>query len=202
MHFLEIIGCAASGAVFATFWMKSMILLRVVGIGSNALFFLYGTYGDIVPIMVLHGCLLPLNLLRLHQAVSLKRRIHEIAHADFDAKSLLPFMTEQKFAKNDFVCKMGDDVHDIYYLARGRAKIVELGINIESGSLVGEIAMFSPRRQRTKTIKCTEDSVFLSISEDKALQLFADNPEFGVYVTKMIVARLLENQSSPSAQCA
>ena len=65
MQLLEILGYVASGAVFVTFWMKSMIPLRIVGLASNFLFFSYGVYGDLVPIMVLHGCLFPLNAMRL-----------------------------------------------------------------------------------------------------------------------------------------
>ena len=53
--------------------------------------------------------------------------------------------------------------------------------------------MFSPQRQRTQTVICEEDCCFFSISEEKILQLYADNPVFGLYLIKMIVARLLGN---------
>ena len=55
MHWLEMLGYMASGAVFVTFWMKTMIPLRVIGISSNLLFFAYGLYGGLIPIAVLHG---------------------------------------------------------------------------------------------------------------------------------------------------
>ena len=195
MPFLEVLGYVASGAVFVTFWMKSMIRLRVIGIASNILFFCYGVYGDLIPIMVLHGALLPLNGLRLYQAVRLKRRIREMAHAEFDVKSLLPFMTERRFAQGSYLCRQGDVAHDIFYLAEGRAHIAELDIDIPPGSLVGEIAMFSPDRRRSQTVQCTTDCVVLCIGEEKVLQLYGDNPEFGLYLIKMIVARLFSNLS-------
>jgi len=91
---------------------------RIVGLASNFLFFSYGVYGDLVPIMVLHGCLFPLNALRLMQSVRLKRRIHEMAHAEFDVNSLLPFMTERRVAKGEFLCRRGDEAQDIFYLRR------------------------------------------------------------------------------------
>lgn len=193
MHFLEILGYVSSGAVFATFWMKTMIPLRVIGISSNILFFFYGFYVGLVPIMVLHGFLFPLNSLRLYQAVCLRRRIHEMAHSEFDVKSLLPFMTERKFPKASFLFKRGDKAHEIFYLAQGCARVIELDIDIEPGNLVGEIAMFSPERQRTQTVECEEDCIFLCIEEKTVLQIYSGNPEFGLYLIKMIVARLLTN---------
>ena len=66
-------------------------------------------------------------------------------------------------------------------------------IDIEPGQLVGEIAMFSADKTRTQTIQCVEPCVFLRITEDKALQVFLENPEFGLYLIKMIVDRLLTN---------
>ena len=33
----------------------------------------------------------------------------------------------------------------------------------------------------------------MKITEDRALEMCAENPEFGLYLTKMMVARLLAN---------
>ena len=38
----EVIGYIAAALVFATFWMKTMVPLRVVGIASNLFFVSYG----------------------------------------------------------------------------------------------------------------------------------------------------------------
>ena len=202
MPLLEILGYAASGAVFMTFWMKSMVPLRVMGLVSNVLFFAYGAYDGLVPIMILHGALFPLNLLRLYQTVRLRRRIHDLAHGDFDVKSLLPFMTERRFAKDSVLFSRGDGASDIFYLSQGLAHVRELDIDIAPGDLVGEIAMFAPDRQRSQTVLCKEDCVFLAISEQEVLRLFADNPEFGLYLVKMIVARLFTNLGRPLAKSA
>ncbi|HAD87577.1 MAG TPA: cyclic nucleotide-binding protein [Rhodospirillaceae bacterium] len=193
MPYLEILGYAASGAVFMTFWMKAMIPLRIMGLVSNILFFSYGAYDHLVPIMILHGCLLPLNLLRLYQTVRLKRRIHELAHAEFDVESLLPFMSERRIDKGTVLWRRGDPASDIFYLSSGRVRIEELGLDVTPGNLIGEIAMFSPDRQRTQTVTCLQDCLFLAISEEKVLELFSDNPEFGLYLIKMIVNRLSAN---------
>ena len=58
----EASGYVASGLVFLTFCMKTMIALRVIAIGSNVAFITYGVVADLTPIYLLHTVLLPLNL--------------------------------------------------------------------------------------------------------------------------------------------
>jgi CRP/FNR family cyclic AMP-dependent transcriptional regulator len=60
--------------VFAAFFMKTMIPLRLVAIASNVAFVAYallglryGIFGRVYPILVLHAALLPLNVVRLAQ---------------------------------------------------------------------------------------------------------------------------------------
>lgn len=199
MDWIEILGYAASGAVFVTFWMKTLIPLRIVAIVGNVLFFGYGMNAELGNIVLLHGALLPLNLLRLTQALKLKKKLHEMAHAEFDARSLVAFMSEVNKSAGEYLFKRGDVAADIYYLVQGRVKVKELDLDIDAGNLIGEIAMFAPDKSRTQTIICETDCRLMKISEEKTLQLYAENPEFGLYVTKMMVARLLENAERVAA---
>ena len=200
MNWVEVLGFIASGAVFVTFWMKTLIPLRIIGIASNLLFFSYGLNADLTSITLLHGFLFPLNCLRLYQAMALRRRIHDMAHSEYDVKSLLPMMSEHKIPGNKFLFERGDAAHNIYYLAKGKAHIVELEIDIDPGHLVGEIAIFTPDKKRTQSIKCVENCIFLAISEEKVLQMYAQNPEFGLYLIKMAVDRLLTNALNNTAK--
>jgi hypothetical protein len=61
----EALGYAASLAVLATFLMQSMGSLRLVAILSNVLFVSYGYFGHILPVLLLHSALLPINIARL-----------------------------------------------------------------------------------------------------------------------------------------
>jgi CRP/FNR family transcriptional regulator, cyclic AMP receptor protein len=63
------IGFLASALVLATFAMKDMINLRIVAICSNVAFIAYALVLHLVPILVLHIILLPLNGWRLAQAL-------------------------------------------------------------------------------------------------------------------------------------
>jgi hypothetical protein len=64
---VQLLGYAASFCVFATFCMKGMLPLRIVALGSNVLFGLYGFFGDVYPVLFLHVLLLPINIFRLVQ---------------------------------------------------------------------------------------------------------------------------------------
>jgi hypothetical protein len=65
MNWTDLLGYAASAMVLATFCMSSMLYLRLVAIGSNILFILFGSVAHIQPVLLLHLVLLPVNLARL-----------------------------------------------------------------------------------------------------------------------------------------
>ena len=72
----EPLGYVASTLVFATFWMRTMLPLRLVAIASNVAFIGYGWLVGIKPVLMLHLSLLPMNVYRLVQArrAALRRR--------------------------------------------------------------------------------------------------------------------------------
>lgn len=65
MHTTEAVGYLASSLVLTTFCMRSMPVLRTVAIASNLAFIAYGYLGGLMPILVLHTLLLPVNIGRL-----------------------------------------------------------------------------------------------------------------------------------------
>jgi hypothetical protein len=64
-------GYAASSLVLATFCMRQMVPLRVVAICSNFAFLTYGISLHLMPIVVLHTLLVPINVRRLSQSCKL-----------------------------------------------------------------------------------------------------------------------------------
>jgi hypothetical protein len=63
------IGFLASALVLAAFGMKDMINLRIVALCSNVAFIAYALLLHLLPILVLHVILVPLNSWRLAQAL-------------------------------------------------------------------------------------------------------------------------------------
>jgi hypothetical protein len=64
---IDAIGYLAAGLVLATFSMRSMTGLRCVAIASNLAFITYGYVGELMPVLLLHALLLPVNVVRLSE---------------------------------------------------------------------------------------------------------------------------------------
>ena len=68
--FTEFLGYVAAGLVLVTFSFRSMTALRSVAIVSNLLFIAYAASAELQPVLILHALLLPLNMVRLREALS------------------------------------------------------------------------------------------------------------------------------------
>ncbi len=68
MNIVDALGFLAAILVLLTFCMQSMLRLRLVAMLSNVAFVAYGIAEDLLPVMVLHGVLLPINACWLFQA--------------------------------------------------------------------------------------------------------------------------------------
>jgi cell shape-determining protein MreD len=69
MTSIDALGYLAAALVLATFTARSMVALRALAIGSNIAFIAYGLSAALWPILLLHSIMLPLNLLRLREAL-------------------------------------------------------------------------------------------------------------------------------------
>lgn len=71
----DAIGYLAASLVLATFCMRSMRGLRYVAIASNLAFILYGYCNDLMPVLLLHLILLPVNVRRLTELAASEGRL-------------------------------------------------------------------------------------------------------------------------------
>jgi hypothetical protein len=65
MRLVDFSGYIASGFVLVTFYMKDMVPLRIAALCSNVAFLAYGIGLDLIPVVILHGILIPMNVCRL-----------------------------------------------------------------------------------------------------------------------------------------
>lgn len=205
MHFAlsfgEAVGYVASGLVFVTFCMKTMMPLRMVAIASNVAFIAYGAFNGLIPILILHSLLLPLNTLRTVQIWKLVRRSNQ-SGSGFGLKELLPFMTTLRLKKGDMVFRRGDISAVLYYLVEGEVRVEEYDVVLGPGSLFGEISLFSDDKARTASIRCLTDCRLGSLSEEQVKLLYFQNPEFGYHVIRLVAQRLIQNIRRLEAQKA
>src|ERR1700709_1331483 len=157
-HLAEHIGAAgsvvASVFVVATYTMRTMIPLRVFGMLTNVILIVTAIPSHNYLQLVLHAVLLPLNGYRLHQMLQLVRDVKRSVNSDLSMDWLKPFMTERKCNTGEILFYNDEKGEDMLYIVTGRFKLVECGIELPAGAIVGELGMLSPSKARTQTLEC------------------------------------------------
>ncbi len=193
MGWVQILGYIGSALMFSTFYMKTMIPLRVTGIAANCCMIVYTAIAGIYPVLILQSALLPLNVYRLIQMRRLIDRVKKAARGDFKLDSLIPFMRHEPARKGTTLFEVGDDADKLYLIQSGAVRLVQIDRLVGPGNLIGEIGILSPHSVRTATAVCAEDSDLYSITQDQVLQLYYQDPQFGFFLVRLVTARLLHN---------
>jgi CRP/FNR family cyclic AMP-dependent transcriptional regulator len=190
----------AASLVFSSFFMKTMIPLRIAAIVSNLAFIsyallglVYGVFGRVYPILVLHSCLLPLNVLRLHQ---LRRLIAAVQQASDEGvlQSLIPYMNTEQHPKGTVLFRQGDPAERLYLIEEGRIQFPEIHKHIGAGEVFGEVGLFAPQGVRALTAVCEQPCRLATISREKVLELYYQNPKFGFFLIRLVSSLVLESR--------
>ena len=137
--------------------------------------------------------MLLVNSYRLHQMLQLVRDVKKSVNSDLSMEWLKPFMTERQCAAGEILFYKDEKAEDMLYIVSGRFKLVESGIVLPVGAIVGELGMLSPSNMRTQTLECVEAGLVLSVSYSKVEELYVQNPAFGFYFLRLASARLFQN---------
>ena len=195
-------GSLASVFVVATYSMRTMIPLRVFGMLTDGILIFAALAGGNYPLLILHGVLLPLNAYRLHQMLQLLRDVKRSVNSDLSMDWLKPFMTERRCAAGEVLFYKDETADHMLYIVSGRYRLVESGIDLPVGAIVGELGMLSPSNTRTQTLECVEPGMVLSVSYRQVEELYVQNPQFGFYFLKLASARLFQNIASLESRLA
>lgn len=189
---MQIAAWVAAALVFMSFFMRTIIHLRVVAIVSNVAFMAYallglqhGVFEKLIPILVLHAALLPVNVLRLHELKSLTRKVREASSSE-SIGHLIPYMQAERFGAGETIFAKGDVADKLYYLAVGAVRLPDVGVVVASGNVFGEVGIFAAKNVRASSAICEQECRLYSISRDKALELYYQNPEFGFFLIRLV----------------
>ena len=177
----------------ATTTMRTMIPLRVFGILANVVLIATAIPSHNYLTIVLQAVMLSLNSYRLHQMLQLVRDVKKSVNSDLSMVWLKPLMTERRCEAGEVLFYKDEKAEEMLYIVSGRFKLVESGIELPVGAIVGELGMLSPSNMRTQTLECIEAGMILSVSYTKVEELYVQNPEFGFYFLRLASARLFQN---------
>jgi uncharacterized protein (DUF697 family)/CRP-like cAMP-binding protein len=187
--------CALIGAGFyaATLLMRTMVPLRVFGIISALFFVAYGALAGAMSTFFMYLLLLPINSWRLFQMRSLVKKARVAAQGDLSMDWLKPFMNRRIYRRGDVLFRKGQTANEMFLTVTGKFLVREIGVELPPGRLMGELGFVTPNNKRTQTVECIENGEVLSITYDRLLEIYFDNPEFGYFFLRLASDRLLQN---------
>jgi CRP/FNR family transcriptional regulator, cyclic AMP receptor protein len=195
MQLMEAFGYLGALLTLATFSMKTMRHLRVVGIISNLAFITYGALGNVYPVLLLHLTLLPLNVLRLRQLLQLTRQIEEASTGRLSLEWLKPFSRRKIVQAGEILFRRGDAASEVLFVLDGRFRAVEADVALEQGEVIGELGLITKGHTRTQTIVCERDGSLLLLTYDEVRQMYYQNPSFGFFFLELVAERLIRDAS-------
>ena len=188
---------AVVGVIFfvATLLMQTMVPLRVANMAGCTFFVAFGALSGNVATFPLYLLMLPINAVRLRQMLNLIKKARIATEGDTSMEWLKPFMTERKYRRGDRLFKKDDAATEMFLTVTRKFLVTEISVELPPGRLMGELGFLTPNKRRTATVQCIEDGIVLTITYEKLLEIYFQNPQFGYYFLVLSSQRLLENIS-------
>ncbi len=193
INFANMLALVGATLYVVTLMVRTIVPLRVIGIISMVFFIAYGALAGAVTTFLLYLLSLPINVIRLRQMLTLVKKARLSAQGDLSMDWLRPFMTPRKYKKGDVLFNKGDIAKEMFYTVSGNFLIKEIGIELPPGRVLGELGFIEPNNKRTATVESLESGEVLSITYDRLLELYFQNPEFGYYFLRLTTERLMQN---------
>ena len=172
-------------------FVRTMIPLRWMAVGSNIGLLIFGALHPSIPTLLVAGSLLPINIWRAIEMMRLTQRVNRAAtDGDLASVWLKPYMKPRRLRAGKVLFQKGDHADRLYLLTDGELELVEIGRRMVPGRVFGEIALFSPERKRTGTVRAVTRCVVLEIHESTVRQLYFQNPAFGFHLVELLAERL------------
>jgi Cyclic nucleotide-binding domain len=192
---------ALLGAIFfvATLLTQTMVPLRVANMIGCVFFAIFGALTGAITTFLMYLLMVPINAWRLRQMLALVKKARSATQGDTSMEWLKPFMTQRKYRKGDILMKKGDAANEMLLTITGRFRVVEINVELPPGNLMGELGFLTPDNRRTATIDCIEDGHVLTITYEKLLEIYFQNPQFGYYFLVLTSQRLLDNLARAEA---
>jgi uncharacterized membrane protein len=195
---------AVLGVIFfvATLLTQTMVPLRVANMIGCFFFAIFGVLSGAITTFLLYLLMIPVNAWRLRQMLALIKKARSATQGDSSMEWLRPFMTQRNYRKGDTLMKKGDAAKEMLLTVTGRFRVVEINVELPPGQLMGELGFLTPDNRRTATIECIEDGHVLTITYEKLLEIYFQNPQFGYYFLVLTSQRLLDNLARAEATAA
>lgn len=193
-NWVAAIGWLGSILTIATYAMNTMMPLRILAIASSISYLIYAYLLQLWPLLGMELALLPINCYRLWQIVTLRDLVAQAKDGTAtDFSVIKAYGKKRRITAGSLIFKRGDPVDQLYFIGSGRVLIEEVGIEVSSGDIFGEIAFFTDAATRTATARCVEDAEVYEIDQKRFMRLQFEDPSFGLSVMRTVTRRLSDN---------
>jgi CRP/FNR family cyclic AMP-dependent transcriptional regulator len=201
-YVIEVIVWAEALTAIGAAYAKRMIPLRSMAMLNNLLGILSGVSHLSLATIFKHAVNFPLNAARLKEMRRLIESVKEAAEGDLKIEWLKPFMHPRSIKAGGRAFSKEDAADEAFLLVEGRIEIPERSVVLTPGALFGEMALFTTKGKRTASAVCLTDVRLLVITYEQFEQLYFQNPEFGLYLVRLIVRRFEMNHSLEGEESA
>lgn len=105
----------------------------------------------------------------------------------------LAFMTRENFRQGEYLFRQGDPADKLFLIVQGLVRLPELNRMIKPGHVLGELGIFSPRKQRTASALAEQAVEVYAMGSDDVRALFTHDPALAVNLIEISVKRLTEH---------
>jgi hypothetical protein len=190
---VQVFGWVEAGATLFSTFARTMIPLRAAAVAASIAGGLGAALGGGLSAFIEHAVLLPVSLLRLREMTRLIASVKSASETDLNVDWLQPFMHESRHEDGSILFRQGDAADAAFMLVEGGIDLLEIGASLAPGELFGEMAMFTKNGRRTASARCRGQCRVLKISYAEFEQLYFQNPQFGIYLMRLIVRRFEAN---------
>jgi CRP/FNR family transcriptional regulator, cyclic AMP receptor protein len=103
-------------------------------------------------------------------------------------------MRNEMHAKGEMLFSKGEAADKLYVIEEGSVFFPELGKLLSDGAVFGEVGLFAPQSVRSLSALCDDDCRLYTITKDKVLELYYQNPRFGFFLIRMVSALVQEDE--------
>ncbi|RZU02969.1 Crp/Fnr family transcriptional regulator [Rivibacter subsaxonicus] len=172
-------------------YARTMVPLRWLAAAAGVASLVYAVLYPAPVTLITAGILLPINVYRVIEITRLTRHVRRACvDADMAGLWLKPYMHALHLQPGQVLFKKGDEADRLYMLVEGEAQLVEIAQAIEPGRIFGEIALFSPEKTRTQSVRALSACTLLEIEASTVKELYYQNPAFGFHMIELLVGRL------------
>jgi sigma-B regulation protein RsbU (phosphoserine phosphatase) len=103
----------------------------------------------------------------------------------------LAFMLREQFKKGEYLFKLGEPAGKLFYIASGSIRLIELGLQMKAGQVIGEMGIFSPDRSRTASALVEEDVEVYTLGREEVRGLMSRDPGLATRLIEMVLKRMM-----------